>query len=252
MSAKVLAFMAHPDDVEFTCAGTLLRLKNEAGCRIAIATATSGDCGSISHRIEEITRIRYAEAARSAGLLEADYYPGGSNDLFVFYDEPTLRRFVEVIRKAAPDIVITCPPTDYMLDHEMTGVTVRAACFGAPIPNFWTRDPNPAPPLKSVPHLYYVNPVEDKDIYGRPFVPEFVVDVTGVQSDKEKLLACHASQREWLRAHHGIDEYLEMMRRNDAARGQMIGTKAGEAFSQHLGHGYPSDNILAKLLKLSV
>ena len=252
MASKVLAFMAHPDDVEFTCAGTLLRLKQEAGCKIAIATATSGDCGSISHRIDEIARIRRAEAAQAAEMLEAEYYHGGSTDLCVFYDEPTLRRFVEVIRRAEPDIVITSPQTDYMVDHEMTGVLTRAACFGAPIPNFWTRDPDPAPPLKTVPHLYYVNPLEDKDTYGRPFAPQFVVDITRVWAEKEKLLACHASQREWLRAHHGIDEYLEAMRRGDAARGKMIGTEAGEAFNQHLGHGYPAENVLAKLLNLSL
>jgi len=252
MAKKVLAFMAHPDDVEFTCAGTLLRLQKEAGCRIAIATATSGDCGSVTHRIDEIARIRHAEALRSAEMLGAEYYAGGCTDLFVFYDDPTLRRFVEIIRKAEPDIVITAPPVDYMLDHEMTGVTVRAACFGAPIPNFWTRDPDPAPPLKSVPYLYYVNPLEDKDIFGRPFPPQFVVDITGVQAEKEKLLACHASQREWLRAHHGIDEYIEAMKRGDAARGKMIGVEAGEAFNQHLGHGYPADNIIAQLLNIRV
>ncbi len=59
---RVLAFMAHPDDVEMTCAGTLVRLKREAGCEIAIATATSGDCGSMDHRPDEIARIRHREA----------------------------------------------------------------------------------------------------------------------------------------------------------------------------------------------
>ena len=94
MSTRVLAFMAHPDDVEFTCAGTLARLKQEAGCRIAIATATSGDCGSVELRPDEIARIRHREAVAAADILDAEYYAAGAMDLFIMYDEPTLRRCV--------------------------------------------------------------------------------------------------------------------------------------------------------------
>jgi LmbE family N-acetylglucosaminyl deacetylase len=250
MSMKVLAFMAHPDDVEFKCAGTLARLKKEAGCEIAIATATSGDCGSVQHKIDEISRIRHAEAIAAAKLLDADYYCGGCNDLLVMFNEATVRRFVEVIRKAKPDIVITQPPTDYMLDHEICGTVVRSACFGAPIPNFWTQDIDPAPPTSAVPYLYYSAPVDNVDIYGNAVEPQFVVDITSVWELKKEMLACHASQRDWLRKHHGIDEYIEMMKRGDALQGQRIGKPAGEGFRQHLGHGYPADNVIAKLLKM--
>jgi LmbE family N-acetylglucosaminyl deacetylase len=250
MSKRVLAFMAHPDDVEFRCAGTLLRLKREAGCTIAIATATSGDCGSVQHRLDEIARIRHTEAVASAKIVEADYYCAGCADLFIIYNEHNLRRFVEIIRKAAPDIVITHPPADYMVDHEICSVLVRSACFGAPIPNFWTGDADPAPAIPAVPHLYYCAPVDDKDIHGQPVEPGFVVDITGVWETKKQMLACHASQREWLRAHHGIDEYIEAMKRSDTAHGRYIDRPAGEGLRQHLGHGYPEDNIIARLLKM--
>ncbi|MCL2330405.1 MAG: PIG-L family deacetylase [Phycisphaerae bacterium] len=249
MALRVLGFMAHPDDVELTCAGTLIRLKQEADCKIAIATATSGDCGSMDHRPDEIARIRHAEAQASAELLGAEYYCAGCMDLFVMYDEPTLRRFTEVLRKARPDVVITQPPADYMVDHETTGKLVRSACFAAPIPNVWTNDPNPAPPLAKIPHLYYCDPLEAKEIYGNPVKPQFVVDVSSSMELKTKMLASHVSQREWLRKHHGMDEYIEAMKRACAARGQLIGKSYGEAFRQHLGHGYPQDNIIAELLK---
>jgi hypothetical protein len=61
------------------------------------------------------------------------------------------------------------------------------------------------------------------------------------------MLACHASQREWLRAHHGMDEYLESVKRHDAARGQLIAKPLAEAFVQHRGHAYPHDDLLADL-----
>jgi len=63
------------------------------------------------------------------------------------------------------------------------------------------------------------------------------------------MLACHASQRDWLRAHHGIDEYMKMMHRADATNGKRINRPAAEVFRMHKGHGYPQDNVIAKLLK---
>ncbi|MEP0841642.1 MAG: PIG-L family deacetylase, partial [Phycisphaerae bacterium] len=145
MPLKILSFLAHPDDAEFTCAGTMIRLKQECGCRLAIATSTSGDCGTTQHAPDEIARIRHAEARKVAELVEAEYYCAGCKDLLVMYDEPTLKRFVEIIRKVRPDVVFTHPPVDYMIDHENTGRLVRTACFGAGAPNFLTYDPDPAP-----------------------------------------------------------------------------------------------------------
>jgi LmbE family N-acetylglucosaminyl deacetylase len=251
MPKRVLAFMAHPDDVEFTCAGVLARLRNEAGCEIVIATATSGDCGSVRHRPEEIARIRHNEAVTSARILDAGYYCAGCMDVLILYDEPTIRRFVEVIRKARPDIVITNSPVDYMVDHEMASRLVRTVTFIAPAPNFLTHDLDPALPTESVPHLYYADPVELADPFtGQAVTPDLVVDVTDVMATKEKMLACHASQREWLREHHGMDEYIEMMKRTAVERGKLIGKPAAEGLRIHHGHPYPQNDIIAELLKI--
>jgi hypothetical protein len=73
------------------------------------------------------------------------------------------------------------------------------------------------------------------------------VDVTAQEEKKAQMLAAHASQREWLRAHHGMDEYIEAMKRHDADRGKPIGVKYAEAFVQHLGHPYPQNDLLAEL-----
>lgn len=251
MSRRILSFMAHPDDAEFICTGTMIRLQREAGCTVAIATATSGDCGSVSHGPAEIARIRHGEAVAAAAVIGAEYHVAACSDVFIMYDAPTLRRFVEVLRKANPDIVFTHPPHDYMVDHEMTSKLVRTACFAAGMPNFLTLDPDPAPPTSGVPYLYYADPNEHQDIFGNPVPAGFMVDVTDVMPIKEEMLACHASQREWLRAHHGVDEYMEMMRRFARGRGKQLGCQYAEGFRQHLGHPYPQDNIVAGLLKLS-
>ena len=58
MNTTALAILAHPDDAEFLCAGTLVRLRKEKGWTIHIATMTPGDCGSAEHNPEEIARIR--------------------------------------------------------------------------------------------------------------------------------------------------------------------------------------------------
>jgi hypothetical protein len=62
------------------------------------------------------------------------------------------------------------------------------------------------------------------------------------------MLACHDSQRAWLRTQHGVDEYVESQKRWSARRGQECGVAYAEAFRQHLGHPYPHNNVLAELL----
>jgi hypothetical protein len=78
--------------------------------------------------------------------------------------------------------------------------------------------------------------------------PGFCIDISGVLERKAEMLCCHASQREWLLKHHGIDEYVTTMREWSAARGRQCGVAAAEGFRQHLGHSYPQDNVLGELL----
>jgi LmbE family N-acetylglucosaminyl deacetylase len=244
---RILAIHAHPDDVEFQCAGTLARLK-QAGCQIAIATMTAGDCGSAELGPAEIARVRRQEARQAAELLGADYFCLEFQDLGIVHDNDGRRRVTETIRQARPDVVLTAPPVDYMADHEMTSRLVRDACFGAPIPNYATCQWEPARPLARIPYLYYVDAIEGIDCFGKAIQPEFIIDVSATFELKLKMLACHASQRTWLLKQHGIDEYLESCKKWSARRGKEIGVAYGEAFTQHKGHPYPHDNILVTLL----
>jgi len=244
---RVLAIHAHPDDVEFQCAGTLARLK-QLGWHVTIATMTAGDCGSAELGPLEIARVRRAEAKKAADLLGADYMCLEFLDLSIIIDNEGRRKVTEAVRRARPDIVLTAPPVDYMSDHEMTSRLVRDACFNASIPNYATGQWNPAPPLSKIPHLYYVDPLEGVDYFGKPVPPEFIVDISSTFELKQQMLACHESQRGWLLRQHGIDEYLASCERWSASRGKEIGVAYGEAFVQHRGHPYPHDNLLREAL----
>jgi LmbE family N-acetylglucosaminyl deacetylase len=128
-----------------------------------------------------------------------------------------------------------------MLDHEITSLLVQSACFGGGLVNIETPG---YPPLNYIPHLYYADPMEGKDKYGQEIMGTTVIDITGVMDIKTKMLECHHSQREWLRQHHGMDEYINSMKRQAESTGKTIGAKYAEGFRQHLGHAYPQDNII--------
>lgn len=243
----VLAVMAHPDDIEFLCAGTLIRLK-KLGYKIHMANVSAGDCGSMEQKPDEIARIRFAEARKAAAVVGATHYCVGSRDLLILYDAWHVRAAVELIRRVKPFLVITHSPTCYMADHEMTAELVRTATFIAGAPNFETLQTPAAKAASGVPYLYYADAVEHKDRFGKPALADFYIDVSGQMKTKERMLKCHASQRNWLIAHHGMDEYTATMKRWNAANGERCGVKYAEGFRQHLGHSYPQDNKLGELL----
>jgi LmbE family N-acetylglucosaminyl deacetylase len=157
------------------------------------------------------------------------------------------KSIVRLLRTVRPRVVFTHSPADYMLDHEVTSTLTRAAVFGAPAPNFLADRGHPSA-LDHIPHLYYCDPIEGKDPLGRDIEPGFRIDVSAVIEDKAKMLAAHASQREWLLKHHGMDQYVQSMRDWGARQGQAAGVAFAEGFRQHLGHSYPQDNLLAGLL----
>ena len=128
-----------------------------------------------------------------------------------------------------------------MLDHEITSKIAQTACFICGIPNIKTPGTEP---FEHVPYLYYVDALEGKDIFGKEIEPTILVDISEEIDTKEKMLCCHESQRNWLMAHHGIDEYVISMKTWSEKRGQDIGVSFAEGFRQHLGHAYPQDNIL--------
>jgi LmbE family N-acetylglucosaminyl deacetylase len=247
MNKTVMGIFAHPDDAELVCAGTL-SLFRKAGWEIHIVTMTPGDKGTAELSGEEISRIRKNEASESARLIGAKYHCLEFEDLYIFYNRETVNAATGIMRKVKPSIVFTASPSDYMQDHEMTGTIVQAACFASGVKNLEVDEPF----FEPIPYLYYCDPLEGKDIFGKPVIPSMYVNITSEIEIKEKMLACHASQRNWLMAHHKMDEYILAMKRFAALKGKEAGTDYAEGFRQHLGHGFPQNNILLKILEEKV
>lgn len=247
MPKHALAIGAHPDDVEFLMAGTLALLK-ERGWEVSIGVIAKGDCGTKQMSRKEITRIRRGEAEAAARLLGATIHFAGQDDLGIDVNAAARRKVTEIVRRARADLVLTHPPSDYMSDHEFTSRLVRDACFAASAPNYETEDPSPAESLEHIPALFYCSPIEGLDLLGNPVRPGFVVDVSSRLHLKRDMLACHASQRDWLRDQHGIDQYLIAMEEWGRTCGAFVGFEQGEGFTQHLGHAFPRENVIATVL----
>ncbi|MCZ2074893.1 MAG: PIG-L family deacetylase [Bryobacteraceae bacterium] len=243
---RILSIHAHPDDAEILAGGTLALLA-QRGHHLTIVTMTPGDCGSHDYSSGEIARIRRVEAANAASMIGADYICAEFRDLSIFIDDPSRRRVVELLRKTQPDLVLTASPTDYMCDHEATSKLVTDACFAAPAPNYLTGDPNPAPPLAAIPHLYFMNPISGLDRDEVPVIPDFVVDVASTFQLKRDMLARHESQRKWLLQHHGMDDYLMTMEMWTRDTGAGVGIEYGEGFRRYKGHPYPQTPLLEEL-----
>jgi LmbE family N-acetylglucosaminyl deacetylase len=243
MTKNVLGVFAHPDDAEMVCAGTL-SLFRKAGWKVHIATMAPGDKGTAEYSREEISRIRKIEAANAAGVIGAKYHCLELEDVYILYDRESINRTTALIRSIQPAVVFTASPDDYMLDHELTSKIVQTACFSSGIKNMEIN----ATPYEPVPYLYYCDPMEGKNILGKPVIPSMYVDITGEIEVKEKMLAHHESQRNWLLTHHKMDEYILAMKRFARDRGKKAGVEFAEGYRQHLGHGFPQDNILLNIL----
>jgi LmbE family N-acetylglucosaminyl deacetylase len=239
-----LSLLAHPDDAEIFCAGTLIRLA-ETGWEVHIATLSAGDCGSTELGRAEIASVRRQEGTNAARKIGAAYHCLEELDIQVVFDKPTNRKAIDFVRKIAPTLLFTHPRHDYMLDHEQTHLLARAVAFSYSIPNASTL---PLVAGSAIPWLYYCDPVEARDPYtSQSVTPTTIINISDQVDRKVEMLACHASQREWLRAHHGMDEYIDAMKRLSSERGQQIGTTYAEAFVQHRGHPFPQSDLLTEL-----
>lgn len=203
-----LAIAAHPDDIEFLMAGTLLRL-GEAGWDLHYFNLSTGNCGSAVIPSGRLRQVRRREAQEAARRLGATWHAPIADDLEIFYTDDLLRRVAAVVRRVAPRVVLTHPPVDYMEDHVNTCRLAVTAAFARGMPNYRTR-PGVAAVAGDV-TVYHSMPHGLCDPLGVPVEAGFYVDTTAVQDRKREALAAHASQRTWLDTSQGMDSYLQAM-----------------------------------------
>lgn len=231
------AIGAHPDDIEFMMAGTLLRLR-DLGAAIHMWNLANGSCGSAVHTRDEIVRLRAAEARASAQAASATIHPALVDDLSIFYEPGLLARVASVIREVKPDILLIPSPQDYMEDHTNTCRLAVSAAFARGMRNFST-DP-PAPIWDGNVALYHALPHGLRDGLGHLIRPEGYVDIGPVLARKRAMLAKHDTQKAWLDVSQGMDSYLlemETMSRQVAELGGHFEYAEGWRRHSHLGFG---------------
>ncbi|HKQ40094.1 MAG TPA: PIG-L deacetylase family protein [Verrucomicrobiae bacterium] len=248
-TSVAFAIAAHPDDIEFYMAGTLLRLK-EKGWSIHYMTLSSGSCGSTRFNAATVRRIRRKESKAAAKLLGAQYHDSIADDLEILYELPLLRKLAATVRKVQPRIVLTHSPQDYMEDHTNTCRLAVTAAFARGMPNFKT-----TPPARAIDGdvtIYHAMPHGLRDPLRQPVLPDCFIDTTSVHGTKREALAAHRSQKEWLDASQGMDSYLQTMDALSLDLGFMSGRfQHAEGWRRHLHLGFSAaaDDPLHEALK---
>lgn len=236
-----IAIGAHPDDIEFYMAGTLLLLQR-AGFEIHYFNLANGCCGSQQHGARQLARIRLAEARRAAKVLGAHFHPPIANDMEIIYDLKLVRRVAAVIREVKPAVVLTHPPVDYMEDHTNTCRLVVTASFAHAMPNFRS-----IPPRRTADYdlsLYHCIPHTMCDPLRRRVVPEMFVNTTSVQTIKRAALVEHQSQQAWLVATQGMNSFIAKA----DADARLVGRASkrftfAEGWWRHLHYGFSAEEV---------
>jgi LmbE family N-acetylglucosaminyl deacetylase len=238
---SAIAIAAHPDDIEFAMAGTLLQLR-AVGWEIHYFNLSSGNCGSVKMSPAQTRKTRAKEARRAAKILGAKFHPSICDDLEIMYDVPTLRKVSAAIRKSKASIVLTHAPADYMEDHTNTCRLAVTAAFTHGMPNFRS-----TPATKTYSQdvtVYHAMPHSLRDPLRKLILPGAYVDTTAVHEQKITALAAHGSQQDWLDASQGMNSYLQAA--DDMSR--FVGKhskkfKHAEGWRRHLHYGFSSVEV---------
>lgn len=217
---RILAIAAHPDDIEFHCAGTLLKCK-QRGDEVFVCTVNNGNMGHLVIMPDELAEIRRAEAQKSCDLAGFTYLPANIGDLSSYYQSKEQKDIiVDIIRQANPDVIIMQPDYDYMCDHVAASKLAFDASFMATCAHYVTK----YPAADKIATIYYMAPAA-----GVNFIPDLYVDITDVHEKKLEMLHCHQSQEAWLRDHDHVD-YTREMRVLDEFYGLHCHAEYAEAF----------------------
>ncbi len=245
---SVLAIAAHPDDIEFFMAGTMLLL-GKRGWDLHYINLCDGSRGSTTMSEQECAATRREEAKRSCEVLGAKFYGPIYADMEASYTTENLKKVAAVVRMAKPTILLTHSPRDYMEDHEIACRLAVSAAFAHGMPNL-PSDP-PVEVFMEPVTVYHAQPVGNATPLGEPVQPHIFVDETEVIDKKVEALACHASQKQWLDESQGQDSYLQTLRDLSAEVGKMSGKFAyAEGWRRHSHWGFcgPDDDPLVETL----
>ena len=230
------AIVAHPDDIEFMMAGTLLLLKR-AGYEIHYLNVSTGNCGSVEFGPAKLKKMRLQEGKNAAKILGAHFHPPLCDDVEILYDLKTLRRLAAVVREVKPSIVLTHSPADYMEDHTNVSRLAVTAAFCRGMPNFKSIPSRPTEAYDCT--VYHGLPHSLTDQLRRRIIPGAFVNTTSVYDLKLESLRAHQSQQNWLDASQKLNSYLQTCEDISFAVGKMSKKfKHAEGWRRHLHFGF--------------
>lgn len=219
---RVLAVVAHPDDAELLCAGTLARAQAD-GAVIGICVLTKGDKGQPNRPIKNLAAVRRKEMHAAAKLLGARLFFGDFPDGELADTVVARRKLVEMLRQFQPTLVLAHASEDYHPDHRAAAALAEAATWFAASRGHRTA----SAPVAEPPAMWFMDTV---NLSG--FAPGFYVDISAHTGLKEQMLACHRSQL--ARADDAnFSPLLDLMRLQFRVRGAQAGVAAAEAFRIH-------------------
>jgi len=182
MKLDILAFGAHPDDVELGCAGTILK-EIALGKKVGIVDLTRGELGTRGS-----AEIRDQEAAAAAKILGVSVRENLSfRDGFFINDEAHQLEVIKMIRKYQPEIVLCNAVDDRHIDHAKGSRLVSDACFLSGLVRIETTLDGQLQKAWRPKVVYHY-------IQWKNIVPDFVVDVSGFETEKTAAILAYRSQ----------------------------------------------------------
>lgn len=224
MKLDILAFGAHPDDVELGCAGTILK-EISLGKKVGVVDLTRGELGTRGS-----AEIRDQEAEASGKILGLSVRENLSfRDGFFVNDEKHQLEIIKMIRKYQPEIVLCNAIDDRHIDHEKGSKLVSDACFLSGLRKIETS-------IDGIVQTAWRPKVVYHYIQWKNIEPDFVVDITGFTEKKIEAILAYRSQ--FYDANSNEPEspitsknFLESLNYRAQDLGRLIGSEYGEGFT---------------------
>ncbi len=219
-NVDVLAIFAHPDDMELTVGGTLLKMK-AMGYKTGALDITRGDMGT-----RGTVEGRAEEAAEAARILKLDVRDNlGLPDGHVFTDDESRTKLVRKLREFKPKIILTHQDDDPHPDHNHIVQLVRESARLSSMKNY---DGDFGQERIQVPNVAH-------NVFSRRVVASFIVDISDFLEEKMEAIKAHKSQffdpeSKELETRLTDKNFLNELENRSRYFGSLIGVKAGEPY----------------------
>jgi bacillithiol biosynthesis deacetylase BshB1 len=223
MKLDILAIGIHPDDVELSCSGTLLKHVAE-GKKAGILDLSLGELGT-----RGAPEIRTKEAINAAKIMGVEFREQlNMADGFFVNDEAHQKQVIQKIRLYQPEIILCNAPSDRHPDHGRAAKLVAEACFYSGLVKIVTMHKNQEQKAWRPKAVYHY--IQDNFIH-----PHFVIDITDFMDKKMQAIMAFSSQfynpgSTEPETPISSPEFLETVKSKNAILGRAIGVKYAEGF----------------------